>query len=174
MHQGVRLYICFLCLDSRLPDVQFSGKTYLIWRLTKVSQTAMLCLHIMITELSSILLTIQISAITIYKTDPGSRFLLRYTVEMLPQTELLLQTKGVCKDWQTDMPLLLNYSSKNIPQTMNVTDVSLPCITSLLLRFSKTRILDLEWWTHIKMLKLPKSLVRSFVLNYCANNNIAL
>jgi len=50
----------------------------------------------------------QISAITIYKTDPDLRFLLNYTVEMLPPTELLLQTKGVCKNWQTGFPLLLN------------------------------------------------------------------
>uniref|UniRef100_A0A672KA65 Calsequestrin n=1 Tax=Sinocyclocheilus grahami TaxID=75366 RepID=A0A672KA65_SINGR len=44
--QGVRLYICFLCL----PDVQFSVKTDLSLRLTKAPQTQMLGL-LMITKL---------------------------------------------------------------------------------------------------------------------------
>jgi len=50
MYQRATIYctrgsdFCFLCLDSRLADVQFNEKTDLIWRLTKVSQTAMLVL----------------------------------------------------------------------------------------------------------------------------------
>jgi len=73
----------------------------------------------------------QISAITIYKTDPDLRFLLNYTVEMLPPTELLSR---------------FPFTSELKKKTLNkCTDVSLPCITSLLLRFSKTRILVLEW-----------------------------